>query len=295
MQIATSVLPDSTRMGEVVLDVANLASMKAFYAGVVGLDILDDAATVRLGRKADPAVGKPELTILTLRENKALPMRPQGSAGLYHTAILFESPAHLAAAIYRIAREVPQLYTGSGDHHVSQAFYLDDPEGNGVELYVDRPRDQWIWDNGQVHMTTNYIDPQAFVNQHAAKDREPGVAPDVADATSLGHVHLQVGNVREARDFYVNKLGFAATAQLGNQALFVSAGGYHHHMAMNTWGTAGTGLRVPALGLGRVDVVLPSRSDIDDAVARLGSVRDDGCSIEVDDPWGNIVRLTPAS
>ena len=295
MQIATSVLPDSTRMGEVVLDVANLASMKAFYAGVVGLDILDDAATVRLGRKADPAVGKPELTILTLRENKALPMRPQGSAGLYHTAILFESPAHLAAAIYRIAREVPQLYTGSGDHHVSQAFYLDDPEGNGVELYVDRPRDQWIWDNGQVHMTTNYIDPQAFVNQHAAKDREPGVAPDVADATSLGHVHLQVGNVREARDFYGNKLGFAATAQLGNQALFVSAGGYHPHMAMNTWGTAGTGLRVPALGLGRVDVVLPSRSDIDDAVARLGSVRDDGCSIEVDDPWGNIVRLTPAS
>ncbi|MFT3943479.1 MAG: VOC family protein [Ancrocorticia sp.] len=235
-----------------------------------------------------------ELAVVVLRENTSLPLRPEGSAGLFHTAILFQNPRELAAAIIRIARHTPQLFTGTGDHHVSQAFYLDDPEGNGVELYIDRPRDRWQWRNDQIHMTTEYIDPNRFITENM-----PGVSEQAREGgnnVTLGHVHLQVGDVRSAHKFYVETLGFETTARMGNSALFVSAGGYHHHMAMNTWGSGGTGLRVPSLGLGRVDILVPERSETEAAAARLAhagfTVRDDGRTIETNDPWGNLVRLT---
>lgn len=239
-----------------------------------------------------PLVG--ELAVVVLRENRLLPLRAEGSAGLFHTAILFQNPRELAAAIIRIARHTPQLFTGTGDHHVSQAFYLDDPEGNGVELYIDRPRDHWQWRNNQIHMTTEYIDPHSFIAENM-----PGVSEQAREGgnnITLGHVHLQVGDVRTAHRFYVETLGFEATARMGNSALFVSAGGYHHHMAMNTWGSGGAGFRSPSLGLGRVDILVPDRSETEAVAARLAhagfTVRDDGRTIETNDPWGNLVRLT---
>ncbi len=248
-------------------------------------------------KRAVSTAGTPlagELAVVVLRENRSLPLRPAGSAGLFHTAILFQNPRELATAIIRIARHTPQLFTGTGDHHVSQAFYLDDPEGNGVELYVDRPRDQWQWNNNQIHMTTEYIDPNRFIAEHM-----PGVSEQMREGgnnVTLGHVHLQVGDVRTAHRFYVETLGFEVTARMGNSALFVSAGGYHHHMAMNTWGSGGAGFRSPSLGLGRVDILVPDRSETEAAASRLAhegfSVRDDGRTIETNDPWGNLVRLT---
>ncbi len=275
-----------THMGYVTLDVRNINTMRNFYTKVVGLDVLaDNADGVMLGR----AGGAP---IVALHEDRTLPLRPEGSAGLFHTAILFQSPAHLAAAVVRIARYVPQLYTGSGDHYVSQAFYLDDPEGNGVELYVDRPREEWTWRNGQVLMGTEYVDPQAFVNRHLSEE-----ALGRPDSTTVGHVHLQVGDVATAKAFYVDTLGFDQTMQMGHSALFVSAGGYHHHMAMNTWGTAGAGLRVPSLGLGRVDVVVPTRAEaerIRDAAGKA-LLSDDGATVTVADPWANTLRFVPAA
>ena len=239
-----------------------------------------------------PLVG--EVAVVVLRENRSLPLRAEGSAGLFHTAILFQNPRELAAAIIRIARHTPELFTGTGDHAVSQAFYLDDPEGNGVELYVDRPRDQWTWVDGQVHMTTEYIDPNQFIAEHM-----PGVSEQTREGgnnMTLGHVHLQVGDVASAHEFYVRTLGVEVTARVGSSALFVSAGGYHHHMAMNTWGSGGAGMRAPSLGLGRVDVLVPSRVEVESAADRLAhagfAVRDDGRTVETPDPWGNLVRLT---
>lgn len=289
---ATNVIPAATKLGDVVLEVRDLAKMITFYRDIVGLDLLTDAGgTATLGRKG--SLGS-DVVVVTLHEERSLPLRPTGSAGLYHTAILYDSPAHLAAAVVRISSHVSYLYTGSADHHVSQAFYLDDPEGNGVELYVDRPRDAWLWNDGQVHMTTNYLDPQAFVTEHLDPTVEPGSAPQEPDATTLGHVHLQVGSVPDAHKFYVEGLGFEQTLNMRNQALFVSAGGYHHHLAMNIWETAGAGERFPALGLGAVDVLLPSDDAVRSAVERVREsvVSDDGRTVVVADPWRNLVRLS---
>ncbi|MFT0848696.1 VOC family protein [Actinomycetaceae bacterium L2_0104] len=326
-------LAEATRMGTVLLEVRDLENMMRFYHLIVGLDILEESSgTVALGRRARPmhtgaveaeaAQAKPswitvadpggdarsaagggastagnsleESAVVVLRENKNLPLRSEGSAGLFHTAILFQNPRELAAAVIRISRSVPQLFTGTGDHNVSQAFYLDDPEGNGVELYVDRPRETWSWIEGSIYMTTEYIDPAQFV-----ADNMPGVSQQTRQGgndVGLGHVHLQVGDVDSAHRFYVETLGFEQTARMGRSALFVSAGGYHHHMAMNTWGSAGAGPRVPSLGLGRVDIVVPNRAEVESVTDRLVhggfAVRDDGRTVETSDPWGNTVRLT---
>lgn len=300
----TELLPAQTRMSEVSLDVADLEAMARFYSDVLLLERLDEAdGTVRLGR------GGREL--VALRHRPDLPKGERRTAGLFHTALLHPDAETLATVLASVAMRHPELYTGSGDHLVSQAFYLDDPEGNGVELYVDRPRSEWTWHNGQVAMDTLWLDPNAFLAEHltdasreyleTAPDRRPALAGTGAQV--VGHVHLKVGQTARAKDFYVDALGFEVTAELPG-ALFVSAGGYHHHMAMNTWGTAGVGLRAPGLGLGRVAIEVPTIGDVLAAASRLrGRGLDvaldagpDAARLGVDDPWGNRVEVaTPAA
>ena len=151
-------------------------------------------------------------------------------------------------------------------------------------------------------MDALYIDPQAFINDHLsdAARNHLSTDPDRRGALSgmngtVGHVHLKVGDAELAKRFYVDLLGFELTAEW-HGAVFVAAGGYHHHMAMNTWRSAGACLRAPALALGRVDIKLPGDTDVAQVAARLRSVgtqlRDSGASVEVDDPWGNVVRLS---
>ena len=148
---------------------------------------------------------------------------------------------------------LPSSFTGSADHLVSKALYFDDPEGNGLELYCDRPREQWGWENGHVAMATDPLDPHGFLREHLPD-------PDALDgAAAVGHVHLQVGDITTAQQFYVDTLGFEVTAVFGTQALFVSAGGYHHHLALNTWQSRGAQARWAALGLGEVTIELPDR------------------------------------
>ena len=291
----TTTLPESTRMGSVVLDVADLDAMTAFYRDVLLLDqIAEDGDRVELGRGSD--------VLVTLRHRPDLPRGERRTAGLFHTALLHDSPAALATTLASFALARPELYTGSGDHLVSEAFYLDDPEGNGVELYHDRPREAWTWRDGRVQMDTLYIDPNAFLNTHLtpqARDFVETAADTRAtlpEGTTVGHVHLKVGDTARAKEFYAGTLGFDVTAELPG-ALFVSAGGYHHHMAMNTWQSEGVGLRTPGLGLGRVDIVLPTDADVADVTARARArgvdVRtDQGTGVELDDPWGNLVRLS---
>ncbi|NLG20011.1 MAG: VOC family protein, partial [Actinomycetales bacterium] len=187
-------------------------------------------------------------------------------------------------------------FVGSSDHLVSQAFYFDDPEGNGIELYWDRDRSQWSWTHGQVEMTTLYLDPNRFLQQHLSEE-------GLADPTSLGsaivgHVHLSVGDVASARDFYVDKLGFETTAAMGNQALFVSAGKYHHHMAMNVWNSRGAGRRQRTLGLGQVDIIVPTADEVGALTERMKhfgvQTRDDGRTVSFDDPWANLINVRSA-
>lgn len=293
----TDLLPADTRMGRVSLDVADLDALTTFYRDVLLLQVLDE-------RPSEIDLGRGAQTLVTLRHRPDLPKGERRSAGLFHTALLHPDRASLAATLASVAVNTPQLYTGAGDHLVSQAFYLDDPEGNGVELYWDRPRSEWRWQNGQVMMDTLYIDPNGFIGEHltdAARDllsTDPGRRGvlDGLDGT-VGHVHLKVGDADLAKHFYVDLLGFELTADAPG-AVFVSAGGYHHHMAMNTWRSAGVGLRAPGLGLGRVDIALPDADEVARAAARLRDrgvqLRDTGAAVELDDPWGNLVRLYSA-
>ncbi|MGX5681582.1 VOC family protein [Schumannella luteola] len=278
-------LAADTAMGPVTLRVGDLDAMTRYYRDAVALSILEETpSSVTLGRGAVPSIvleHAPELKHASPRD-----------AGLFHTAILFDTEEALAAAVYSVARQYPNTFTGSSDHLVSKAFYFTDPEGNGVELYWDRDRTQWSWAHGTIEMGTVFLDPNRFLQEHLTE--EAVEAPAIGGAR-VGHVHLQVGDIPSAREFYVNRLGFDETAAYGPQALFVSAGGYHHHMAMNTWNSQGAGRRGLALGLGRVDIEVPSSDDVGALVERMThygvETRDDGRSVTFDDPWANLIRV----
>lgn len=285
-------LAADTAMGAVTLRVADLDGMTAYYRDAVTLTLLaaepavDDApARSILGRGAVPVVileHAPELRHAGPRE-----------AGLFHTAILFETEPDLAAAVYGVASRHPNTFTGSADHLVSKAFYFTDPEGNGIELYWDRARTEWSWTHGRVEMATLALDPNAFLQQNLS---EQALGDTANRPAVVGHVHLSVGDVPSARRFYVDQLGFETTTEFGPQALFVSAGGYHHHMAMNTWQSAGAGRRQQALGLGLVRIEVPTADDLgalDERLKHFG-VRsaDDGRQLSFDDPWANRIQVT---
>lgn len=282
-------LAADTAMGAVTLNVADLDAMTAYYRDAVGLEVLDAAGPrVALGRGARE--------IVVLNHSPELRHAAPHEAGLFHTAILFDSEAALAAAVYSVARRHPGTFTGSSDHLVSKAFYFDDPEGNGVELYWDRDRSEWSWTHGTIEMSTLYLDPNAFLQQNLT---EEGMTQGGLGDARVGHIHLSVGDVATAREFYVDRLGFERTIEIPGAAVFVSAGGYHHHMAMNVWNSRGAGRRQRTLGLGRVDIVLPTSDDLGALGERMTHygipTRDDGRIVEFDDPWGNLIRARSTS
>jgi catechol 2,3-dioxygenase len=282
-------LAADTAMGPVTLRVGDLDAMTRYYRDAVALSILTETPTsVTLGRGATPVV--------ILEHSPELKHASPRDAGLFHTAILFDTEAALAAAVYSVARQYPNTFTGSSDHLVSKAFYFTDPEGNGVELYWDRERSAWSWVHGNIEMGTVFLDPNGFLQEHLT---EESVEQPAIGGARVGHVHLQVGDIPSAREFYVGQLGFDETAAYGPQALFVSAGGYHHHMAMNTWNSQGAGKRGLALGLGRVDIEVPTTDDVGALVERMKhfglETRDDGRTVTFDDPWANLIQVSSAS
>ncbi len=284
----SDVLAADTSMGAVTLLVGDLDAMTKYYRDAVSLRVLSgDSDTVTLGRGATP--------VMILKHAPELKHASPRDAGLFHTAILFDTEEALAASVYSVAQKHPNSFTGSSDHLVSKAFYFTDPEGNGVELYWDRDRSSWSWTHGSIEMSTLYLDPNAFLQEHLS---EAAVAEPVIGGARVGHVHLQVGDVATAREFYVDRLGFEATAELAGSALFVSAGGYHHHMAMNTWNSKGAGPRQRALGLSRIDIAVPTPDDIGELGERMThhgiQVRNDGRSVTFDDPWANTITVSAA-
>ena len=278
------VLGAETRMGPVELLVGDLDAQLGFYRDVVALDLIrTDRDTHVLGRGG--------VETMTLTPARDLPPLRRNDAGLFHTAVVFDNEQGLAAAIARIAESGKGRYTGAADHLVSKAFYFDDPEGNGVELYFDRPRDEWRRDSsGTPIMGAEWIDVNDFVSTNLTENEY--VAPTTA--ASVGHVHLQVGDIPAAQAFYTGVLGFDVVANMGS-ALFVSAGGYHHHIGLNTWNSRGAGPRAAALGLGSMDIVL-APDDVVGLRERLASggvaVADDGVTLRFNDPWGSQIRVS---
>lgn len=279
-------LAPETGMGAVTLRVANLDRMLAYYRDAVLLDVLSQN-----GNRA--VLGRGRTPVVVLEHAPDLKHARAGSAGLYHTAILYDTKADLAAALHSVATRYPGTFTGSADHLVSLAFYMTDPEGNGVELYWDRDRTQWSWIHGRIEFRQLALDPNAFLREHLSREavEDARVRP-----AKVGHVHLSVGDVDTARQFYVEQLGFATTAELAGSALFVSAGGYHHHMAMNVWQSRGAGVRAPALGLGLVRIEVATPDDVGAVTERMRHHRvptqDDGGTITFSDPWANRIELS---
>jgi len=273
------------QMNAVQLKVGNMKVMSEYYQKALGLELQDEnAGGTRLGRGAR--------TLVNLTPSPGLQQPARGEAGLFRTALLFDTKADLAATVLSAAQFDQSRFVGSSDHLVSEAFYFTDPEGNGIELYWDRPRESWSWTNGEVAMDTTYLDPNAFLNEHL---NEQAIAGQRAAEAEIGHVHLQVGDVDTARSFYVNTLGFDETTTLGDQALFVSAGGYHHHMAMNVWNSRGAGPRKDTLGLGEVLINVPTEDEIGKLAERLNFAKvanhHTGAELRFMDPWNNQLRV----
>jgi len=281
IQSKIGVLPPTTSIGCVTLLVKNLASVLHYYKDGVGLnELIRDHEFVVLGYNNHP--------ILKLIAMSDLPFADLHTAGLYHIALVFESKAVLAQSLRNIFSIFPDSYRGSGDHLVSEAFYFEDPEGNGLELYVDRPRNLWQWNNGRVKMDTLYIDAEKFID---ANLKEIGKETSL----SVGHIHLKVGDIQKAYEFYVEQIGFEVTAEMPS-ALFVSAGGYHHHIGMNTWQSLHAPKRSNSLGLGSFEILLTTDTEIEEVRRRLENhvipFHIDEQGIQIKDPWDNALVIT---
>ncbi|MBG6225711.1 catechol 2,3-dioxygenase [Arthrobacter sp. CAN_A2] len=286
-------LPADTAMGALTLRVDDLGGLAHYYTTALGLEVLEDGAdAVVLGRRGS--------AVLRLESARHLHLPQRGDAGLFHTALLFTDRADLAAAVASAARHPLSTYVGSADHLVSEAFYFTDPEGNGIELYVDRPRGEWTWTGDgrgtrTVVMDSLPLPPRDYVERYLTEDAASHAA---SRAARVGHIHLQVGDVGTAHRFYVDVLGFERTAGWHDQALFVSAGGYHHHMAMNVWNSRGAGPRKDTLGLGEVLIRVPAADGVGalaDRLAHAGvATHHTGAELRFEDPWRNRIRVAAA-
>jgi catechol 2,3-dioxygenase len=276
--IQTALLPATLRLGAVHLTVSDLDRSVAFYQDALGL---------RQQRREDPvaALGAGGEELVVLHEEPGA--RPAGRhAGLYHYALLFPSREELARAVGRLAATRTPL-DGASDHGVSEAIYLSDPDGNGIELYADRPREAWppAPPGERIGMYTRALDLDDLLTTTAGEQpvRHAG------DGLRMGHVHLHVGDLEAARAFYVDVLGFEVMASLPS-ALFLAAGGYHHHLGANTWRGEGVG-PAPAGTVGLREWTLVLEPDALAAIRARLSAAGLGDGDVVEDPWGIRLRL----
>ncbi|MGC0144792.1 VOC family protein [Pseudactinotalea sp. Z1732] len=287
--VSEKTLAAQTAMDAVTLHVGDLDLMSSYYSEALAMEPIEERSRAAGVHRV---LGRGEVPLVRLISTPGLPAVDPRQAGLFHTAFLFEDKASLAATVYRAAQDPRSRFVGSSDHLVSEAFYFTDPEGNGIELYVDRDRSEWTFRDGQLQMASNFLDPNAYLRAHLDEDV---LAAGARRAGTVGHVHLQVGDITSARKFYVDLLGFETTVETYPGALFAAAGGYHHHVAMNTWNSGEAGPRAATLGLGDVAITVPRREDLDALVARLSAQQvqhqDTGRSLVVKDPWGTQVTV----
>jgi catechol 2,3-dioxygenase len=278
-------LPDATALGPVRLQIADLERSLAFYESVLGLRVVE-----RDGRRAALAAQGDERVLVELNERPgARPAGRGGRLGLYHFAILLPDRASLGRLVRHMAEE--GVRAGAGDHLVSEAFYINDPDGFGIEVYADRPRDSWRRKGRELMMSTDPVDVQGLLQ--AAGDTPWTGMPA---GTVMGHVHLHVGDLEQAAAFFSEAIGFDRITWSYPGALFMSAGGYHHHLGTNTW--AGPGARPSEDGDARLlewTIELPDAASVQEVARGLGDagypadVASDG--ITTRDPWGTGLRL----
>jgi catechol 2,3-dioxygenase len=271
-------LPALTRVGPVTLRVRDLASSLEFYTSRLGFEVRKrDDGGAHLGAGAGD--------LLVLRA-APLAVRVPGTTGLYHFAVLLPSRAALARSLRQLLDQRTPL-TGFADHGVSEAIYLSDPEGNGIELYRDRPRAEWPLENGALAMISDPLDLDAVL---AAESAPKSGGSTLSGETVIGHMHLHVTHLDPAREFYVDVLGFDLMQRFGRSAMFVSAGGYHHHVGLNVW--QGEGAPPPpenAAGLDRFAIRLPDAASLEEVKRRVL-----GAGLALDDTSGGFVVRDPS-
>lgn len=273
-----------TYVEHVTLKVQDLQRALQFYQEVIGFRVLErtesTASLTANGKTALLSIEQPD---------DVVPMQGR-TTGLYHFALLLPSRADLARVVRHLADRGIRL--GASDHLVSEALYLSDPDGNGIEIYRDRDPSEWVWHNGEVDMA---VDPLNFRDLLSGADQLPPWDGLPAD-TLMGHIHLHVSELRAAEQFYVQGLGFEVVNRFGSQALFLSTGKYHHHIGLNTWNGVGAP-RPPAnsAGLKSFTLVYPHAAARDQAAEKLRamgvSVSEEGSALTADDPSGNRILL----
>lgn len=268
-------LPSSARIGRVALRANDPERLAEFYRDVIGLDPMDhEEGRTTLGTGGE--------ALLELLDAPDAPERKPDETGLFHTAFRLPSRAALGDALGRI-RERWSL-DGASDHRVSEALYLTDPEGNGVEVYRDRPREEWPTEDGRVAMDTLRLDLEALA------ERRRGAA-GVPEETTVGHVHLEVSSLPRAREFYVEDVGLGVRQEMGDSALFLAAGDYHHHVGLNTW----NGRSTPPVGCGLAwfELCVPDREALAAVRERVDaeSAGAEADSLVLTDPDGIELRL----
>jgi catechol 2,3-dioxygenase len=276
-------LPADTALGRVHLRVANLDQSLHFYRDLLGLvELRSEGNRTELGtRNRQP--------LLTLTAIPGTLPRPQGVVGLYHYALLFPTRRDLGRTLLHLFQQ-GWPFQGFSDHGVSEAAYLADPDGNGIELYADRPREDWPRENGQIAMTTLALNVNSLIR---TVDGEEWTG--VANGTRVGHIHLHVSDLERAGEFYRDVLGFDVTAANYPGALFLAAGGYHHHIGLNTW----LRQRAPAphaAGLLGYELIVPERAAVEQITARAaehGSKAEATSEgVRLVDPDGNLLTIT---
>jgi catechol 2,3-dioxygenase len=278
-------LHPKTTVGPVWLIVSSLRRTVKFYTERLGFQLRHQQdGTAYFG------AGAADLLIVTESPDAT---RVPGTTGLYHFAILLPTRLALARSLRHLFETGTRLQ-GAADHLVSEALYLADPDGNGIELYRDRPKEDWTYDSTGLRMTTDPLDVDGLLSELTEPD-EPwrGLPPE----TILGHIHLQVADLAAAEAFYRDVLGLDLTTRYGRSASFLSAGGYHHHIAINTW--AGVGAPPPpagSIGLREFVVKLPNAAELETVVERVSRsgtpLEETSAGVLVRDPSQNTLRLT---
>jgi catechol 2,3-dioxygenase len=277
-------LPDELKLGTVRLQVADLDRSLNWYRRVLGVELLEHGDGVaRLGVREE---SRPLIELYERPGAGAIPRR--GRLGLYHYAILLPDRPSLGRFVRHLA-EIGER-AGMSDHLVSEAIYLSDPDGLGIEVYADRPRSQWRHQEGQLVMATDPLDVDAVLR---AAGPEPWSG--LPAGTVMGHVHLFVGDLERAAGFYHAGLGLDKVVWSYPGALFLSAGGYHHHLGANTWAAGAQPAGPGDARLLEWEILLPS---VDDARAALSSLAASGAGVATGedggtatDPWGTTVRI----
>lgn len=283
------------RIGQATLLAQDLEAMATFYQNAIGLQRLRGSPdSITFGAPAATGATDAGVTpLLILRRDLSARPRQPAEAGLFHTAFLLPQRADIGAWLAHAASSGVRL-TGAADHLVSEAVYLNDPEGNGIEIYVDRARDQWTWRDGQVVMRNERLDVEALV-------RSGGAWSGVPAGTTIGHIHLQVGELVATEAFYKAIAGFDVTCQFP-AALFLGSGGYHHHIAANIWNSQGAiPPDRPVTGLCAFEILVNDQVVLD-TIAMNASRAGVACdrvpdAVRLTDPWGIevLARYNPAT